>query len=86
MSGVRLIVRVPVVPGFNDGDASLGAILDFAAGLTREVAFIPFHRLAEAKYRRLGRPYPSENAAQPTPAFMQSLPARAAAWGLHVAR
>ncbi len=83
-SGVRLIVRVPVVPGFNDGEGSLEPILAFAARLTKEVAFIPLHRLAEGKYRRLGRPYPSANTPRPTPAFMQHVAARATAWGLCV--
>ncbi len=57
-SGRPLLVRVPLVPGFNDDEVSLESLLKFATELTDQVAFIPYHRLAAAKYRRLGREYP----------------------------
>jgi pyruvate formate lyase activating enzyme len=79
-----LLVRVPVVPGFNDDISSLEAILEFAAELTDQVAFIAYHRLAEAKYRRLGRAYSMGATPEPTPELMQRAEALAAVKGLRV--
>jgi pyruvate formate lyase activating enzyme len=83
-SGCGLVVRVPLVPGFNDDEASLEAILEFAAGLTAQVAFIPYHRLATAKYRRLGRDYPMARTAPPTAERLRSVAGLARAKGLRV--
>jgi pyruvate formate lyase activating enzyme len=83
-AGVPLRVRVPVVPGFNADEASLHAILDFAAGVTTRLSLIAYHRLGEAKYRRLGRAYPMLAIPPPGPALMQGLAARAAARGFDV--
>lgn len=58
-TGVKFIVRVPVIPGFNFSPAELSAIIDFAAGLKNasEIDFIPFHSLAREKYLMLGKEY-----------------------------
>ncbi len=61
-SGADLTVRVPVVPGFNDDEASMRGILGFAAGLPRprgrlRVDLLPYHDLAAGKYASLGRRY-----------------------------
>jgi pyruvate formate lyase activating enzyme len=58
-TGVKFIVRVPVIPGFNSSPAELSAIIDFAAGLNNasEIDFIPFHSLAREKYLMLGKEY-----------------------------
>lgn len=79
-----LLVRVPVVPGFNDDESSLRAILDFAAELTDQVAFIAYHRLAAVKYRHLGRDYPTALISEPTQELLQSAAALAAARGMTV--
>jgi pyruvate formate lyase activating enzyme len=55
-SGAAVIVRVPVVPGFNDTSPDIRAIAECAAGLgIRELHLLPYHRLGERKYRLLGR-------------------------------
>ena len=65
-SGVKLRIRVPVVPGFNADAAELSKIADFLAGLERTppVELLPFHHLGCGKYESLGREYPSR-ALQP---------------------
>jgi pyruvate formate lyase activating enzyme len=65
-SGVKLRIRVPVVPGFNADAAELSKIADFLAGLERTppVELLPFHHLGGGKYESLGREYPSR-ALQP---------------------
>ena len=82
--GVPLVIRVPVVPGLNDDEAPLRAILAFAAGLTDRVAFIPLHTLAEAKYRRLGRAYPAAGTPEPSPEALLRARRLAEAAGLAV--
>lgn len=58
-TGVKFIVRVPVIPGFNFSSGELNAIIDFVAGLKNatEIDFIPFHTLAKEKYLMLGKEY-----------------------------
>jgi pyruvate formate lyase activating enzyme len=62
-SDVDLIVRVPLIPGFNADDASLGAIAGFVKTLKRvnEVHVLGFHTLGRAKYNALGVTNPFEN-------------------------
>ncbi len=66
-SGTRMFIRVPVVPGYTDGEENLTAIAEFARGLENlvKVDLLPYHRMAEAKYRQLGGAYPLPEV--PTP-------------------
>ncbi len=60
---VPVIVRITVVPRFNDTIDEMREIIDFAAGLSnvREIHFIRFHTYGAQKYIMLGRddPYPA---------------------------
>jgi len=53
----RVLVRIPLVPGFNADPASLQAILDFAAraGYHGPVHLMPYNTLIRTKYGKLGR-------------------------------
>ncbi len=58
--GADIILRVAVVPGFNDDDTSMQAILENAAALgtrSRRVVLLPYHELAAGKYVALDREY-----------------------------
>lgn len=63
-AGADLELRIPLVPGFNAGDASIDAMLAFAAalpnprGAARRIDFLPYHELALGKYAMLDREYP----------------------------
>ncbi|MHC1785240.1 MAG: glycyl-radical enzyme activating protein [Anaerolineaceae bacterium] len=61
-SGANLIVRVPLIPGFNVGRESLIAIAEFVQSLqvVREIHLLTYHTLGRAKYRALGLPYQME--------------------------
>ena len=67
-AGVPIIVRVPVVPSFNDSPAAIRAIAEFAASLRtlRHLELLPFHRLGEAKYEGLGNS-PQTSHLEPMP-------------------
>jgi pyruvate formate lyase activating enzyme len=62
----RLILRIPIVPGYNDTIENLRATAAFMARLRlKEVNLLPFHRLGHSKYEQLGLNY--EYAQTPTP-------------------
>ena len=62
--GADLELRIPLVPGFNADDATVEALLSFAAGLPnpgglkRRIDFLPYHELALGKFAMLDREYP----------------------------
>lgn len=59
-SGVEIMVRVPLIPGINDG-AEFEAIARYVAmhpGL-KELHILPYHDLGVSKYRQLGLDYPA---------------------------
>lgn len=54
----RVIIRVPVVPGFNYEPGLLRQIAELAASLNiSEIHYLPFHTLGKNKYEQLGLPY-----------------------------
>jgi pyruvate formate lyase activating enzyme len=63
--GSVVIVRIPVINGFNATEDEMHSILDFAAGLTNvsEVHLLPYHSLGTGKYTLLGRNYDLHNAS-----------------------
>ena len=63
------VVRVPVVPGFNDTEKAIGAIADFAKLMpgVDTVHLLPYHTYGENKYALLGRPYPMGDLANLKP-------------------
>jgi pyruvate formate lyase activating enzyme len=63
-SGARVVVRIPMVAGFNDGEENISETITFLRTLdpVPEVNLLPFHRAARDKHRRFGMPYrASEN-------------------------
>jgi pyruvate formate lyase activating enzyme len=71
--GSTVWIRLPLVPGHNDDDANLVAVGRFVGGLrrTRRVHVLPYHRLASAKYDRLGRANPMVDIPSPTGAGIE---------------
>ena len=56
-SGV--IVRTPIIPGFNDQESQIRAIAKHVSELNiAEYHLLPYHRYGQEKYRSLGREYP----------------------------
>ena len=55
----ELIIRVPVIPSFNNTTDEILNIAQFAATLknVQEIHLLPYHNFGEGKYRGLGRQY-----------------------------
>lgn len=53
-----VVVRIPVIPGFNDSEENIRATARFVRECGLEVInLLPFHRLSESKWKQLGREY-----------------------------
>jgi len=55
----NIIIRIPVIPGFNHTEGEMKDIIDYITSLQniREIHFIPYHTLGTEKYRMLGMDY-----------------------------
>jgi pyruvate formate lyase activating enzyme len=64
-AGKRVILRLPLINGFNDAAGEIEAVAALANDLgIRRVDIMAYHRLGEKKYERLGRDYPAAGTAQ----------------------
>jgi pyruvate formate lyase activating enzyme len=64
-------IRIPVIPGVNDGEENLQATARFVKGLqgVRQVNLLPYHNTGAQKAQRLGRTF-ELNPEPPTPEAM----------------
>jgi len=85
-AGGPVVFRLPLVPGMNDGRANLEATAEFVLSLpgVNRIEVLPYHRLGEAKYRRLGRPYGLERVPSPTGTQVEAVRRTLARPGLDV--
>lgn len=80
----KLIIRVPVIPSFNDTEAEIGEIAKFASSLkgVNEINLLPYHSFGRDKYEGLGRKYMMGDLPSPTDQQMQKLKTVAESYGL----
>jgi pyruvate formate lyase activating enzyme len=58
-TGVPIIIRIPLIGGVNDDTENLVETARFIAALSgekKEVNILPYHKIAQTKYTKLGRP------------------------------
>lgn len=84
-NGYRLIVRVPVIPGFNDTGEEICQIARFAASCpgVKQLHLLPYHRLGEGKYAALGREYELAGVMPLSDVHMETLLSAAQESGLN---
>ena len=80
----KLIIRVPVIPTFNETEAEIASIAKFASTLkgVDEINLLPYHNYGKDKYEGLGREYPMGDVPMPADEHMQKLKAVAESFGL----
>ena len=55
---LQIHVRTPLIPGFNDTEKDIEAILDFIHDMPNtKYEMLPYHRMGQQKYEYLDRPY-----------------------------
>lgn len=71
----ELIIRVPVIPTFNETPEEIRAIAKFSASLpgVKKLHLLPYHRLGSDKYQALGREYTMQDIPLPTKEHMELL-------------
>jgi len=65
-SGSHVIVRIPVIPGFNHSENEMKQMIDFVYSLknVNEIHFLPYHTFGVEKYKMLGMDYIFGNQKQ----------------------
>lgn len=76
----ELIIRVPVIPGFNETEEEILDIARFADSLpgVKQIHLLPYHSFGRGKYEGLGREYPMGEAVPPSNEKMQQFKERVA--------
>ena len=82
----ELVIRVPVIPTFNDTPEEISSIAKFARslGTVKELHLLPYHKLGYDKYVGLKRDYPMGDLTSPTKEHMELLRKTAEKEGLEV--
>jgi pyruvate formate lyase activating enzyme len=68
-TGVKIIIRIPLIGGVNDDAENMVATARFVASLSgekKEVNLLPYHKIAQTKYQKLGRPEEFQLLEEPT--------------------
>lgn len=71
----NLVIRVPVIPTFNDSIPEIQDIARFSNNLpgVKKIHLLPYHRLGQDKYTGLGREYLMEGIEPPSNEYMETL-------------
>jgi pyruvate formate lyase activating enzyme len=68
-TGAKIIIRVPLIGGVNDDAENMEATARFVAELSgekKQVNLLPYHKIAQTKYQKLGRPEEFQLLEEPT--------------------
>jgi len=84
---IDLIIRIPVVPGFNDGPENIRATAAFVAeklntSRLKRMELLPYHRYGAFKYERLGKRYRLPDIEPPKEEDMKALKEIIESYGL----
>lgn len=82
--GGRVVARLPIIPGFTDGEDNVAGNVAILRELGIERAdVLPFHQLGEAKYDSLGRDYALRGVPQLADADVAGVVSALEAAGIH---
>ena len=86
-NGANMVFRIPVIPGINTSSEELTRMIQFLkerAEQMTEVHLLPYHRIAENKYRRLQMKQSLADVSEPDEQFMRQLKREFEKTGLEV--
>ena len=85
-SGTEIIIRIPIIPGFNDGTQNIDATAAFVASLAglRRIDILPYNRAGKEKSTRLTAGVELMQIETPDDRKMDSIARRLAAHGFEV--
>ncbi|TAL75453.1 MAG: glycyl-radical enzyme activating protein [Bacteroidetes bacterium] len=76
-SGKDIMVRIPVIPGYNDEQNHLERLRNFISSTKtkslRKINLLPFHKIGSSKYKRFKIPYKTAIVEAPSKVKMQEL-------------
>lgn len=73
-SGVEMVIRVPIVPDYNDSEANIRSTAEFAASIgIGKANLLPYHGLGVMKYGRLDLEYTLQHLIRPEMEYMHVL-------------
>jgi pyruvate formate lyase activating enzyme len=76
-SGKDIMVRVPVIPGFNDDPANLDALKNFIMTVKsknlKKINLLPYHKTGSSKYKKFNIPNRIKNVTPPSHERMNEL-------------
>ena len=64
--GTHVVVRIPVIPGFNHSEKEIQTMVDFVSTIKgiKEIHFLPYHTFGVEKYQMLGMEYLGDSTVQ----------------------
>lgn len=84
--GTPIEIRMPIIPGINDAQEDIVDAAQFLSGVDgiRRIEMLPYHKLGEAKYARLGQEYRLNGLESPGQERMNEMAEWVRAYGLEV--
>jgi len=84
--GAEVWLRIPVIPGLNDGEEAINGLAHLAGSLrrTKRVHLLPYHETGTDKNARLGREVSGAIPVGPSTEALDAAAARLATYGLEV--
>ena len=85
-SDIECVVRIPLIPGFNDDAENITKTAEFLKSLKRvpRVDLLPFNELASSKYRVMGLEYDYKDTKRPPDEIIETLKKIVQSYGLEV--
>ena len=76
-SGKDIMVRVPVIPGYNDSYDHLARLKQYLSATKtvslKKISLLPYHKIGSSKYKRFNIPYRMGNVEPPSKERMNEL-------------
>jgi len=76
LADCEVIIRIPVIPGINDADDQLLDVMNFLDKISlkrKEIHLLPYHRIQQSKYKRLGMEYTLPKTPEPTKEHLEQI-------------